>query len=1210
MIDISKKGVRDPLRPHPYTFAGGLTGFGLCLTDLCTRCSWSLGGAFGCLVDIIQPTQRRRERRQRALARHQWWRYKNGFVQSQHILGVLKAIYKTLSSHHSRDTQFIKKIKSHIGFYDQMAAHVNSPWRCLPCKRLCKATAVHCPSCGKPWSKCYDKQYVRNNPVDNSWSWTNTAAREASPRSRRARSTSERSRKGKGKGKKQAKGDTPALQGYSLPVPPAAPWMPEVGHGEAAFSSSNVQMMDSELLAAIKRSYPDASQMPSEIKAMVEKSQGMVNKQTTRDLHLATTQLGKAKKCLDELTESRGAHRQAWMKYLKECTDSLTQQQEKFNDQEKQFTELMENGQRRDQKCTREHTDTQCTRRGPTSGDSSISLTRSCSRRVERITTASGSLVAKKQPSVAGHQGGEVGDDRSFYGGRRGPGFETKITIKAQIYRSFTSFFLKNGSVLSRLRRLARQPIHVTFQAVEAHDEWDHRAACRYKGKDAAECNVHSVMLEDDYIDPWHALLRASRLAGSLVLESMSQDIFGFFCELSDIGCQFRLQDDPPHPNDEFPIESERRQRFLTPTTEGLGHIAPFCQLMDAGVGLIREFADNSELGEEVELVTFGLLQSHVGKRIGACPPTARQVMEEAARLWEDYREVVDLAILHVVRPQLNAPRMLTIIVELLLPAHPPPFNSLPVLRYVTSHGDGHTSEEATYHSSGATGFRILYEAELQAKCRPWSIVQCNLHIERQIAPLSLAVQIQAGSMVEIFVHDDLHDDDHQMALQTEGPSGTDSVSPHVTDRWCENASRVSDDPSDLQALDRSSQHEEDDFVLMQRPTDNSEARVMHHFFKLRSQYVYGTAHPSISFNDVITELWELPSYGPQAIRQLHAVSFPPDFIPRSDYVFILELNEDETRRFYDDEVLCLVQFRFETTPPSNDRRDSFRVIWSPPKATRSEMLHHLRILPTCLQHPDHGCIIEVNHVRWREEDSVIRHFRSGDFIMITIQAPNGDAPEAARLRFCRQERHQINRHVILTDSSIDSSDETPTPRSRHTDSERSRSRSRQRDDDDEYRSPTFEQEDEHDSPSLLQTWATRTTSTAFRPYPLRAQRDSIHHPVFPPEVQADDVASHFQRLLLQLEVFKQCGQGERLSWDSRIGQLETSVGPHVRDIWCSDRNDLVHLSTDDIVRTQSGNQAKVNLDLSIETTDRQCRYVQSPSLFVYVEASSFPSLE
>lgn len=117
--------------------------------------------------------------------------------------------------------------------------------------------------------------------------------------------------------------------------------MPESGAGELTTSPAP-SALDSELLAAIKRSYPDASQMPNEIKLMVEKSQSQLNKQTTRELHLATTQLGKAKKCFDELTESRGAHRKAWMGYLKECTDSLTKQQEKFNEQEKQFTELMD----------------------------------------------------------------------------------------------------------------------------------------------------------------------------------------------------------------------------------------------------------------------------------------------------------------------------------------------------------------------------------------------------------------------------------------------------------------------------------------------------------------------------------------------------------------------------------------------------------------------------------------------------------------------------------------------------------------------------------------------------------------------------------------------------------------------------------------------------------------------------------------------------
>ena len=111
---------------------------------------------------------------------------------------------------------------------------------------------------------------------------------------------------------------------------------------------------------------------------------------------------------------------------------------------------------------------------------------------------------------------------------------------------------------------------------------------------------------------------------------------------------------------------------------------------------------------------------------------------------------------------------------------------------------------------------------------------------------------------------------------------------------------------------------EVEETTLMQRPSpsDTSDAEVGYHFFHMRSQYITGQAHPSVTFNDVVNELWELPSYGLQALRQLHAVSFPPDFVPRSDYVFIAELNNDEFTREYLDDVLCLVQLRFDTTPP------------------------------------------------------------------------------------------------------------------------------------------------------------------------------------------------------------------------------------------------------------------------------------------------------
>ena len=86
--------------------------------------------------------------------------------------------------------------------------------------------------------------------------------------------------------------------------------------------------------------------------------------------------------------------------------------------------------------------------------------------------------------------------------------------------------------MLSCLRRLTRQPLRISFQVVEAYDARDHRAACHFEGQPAEDCKWHSVMWEENYVDPWQALTQAKNLAGSLVLDSMSQDIIGFFCTL------------------------------------------------------------------------------------------------------------------------------------------------------------------------------------------------------------------------------------------------------------------------------------------------------------------------------------------------------------------------------------------------------------------------------------------------------------------------------------------------------------------------------------------------------------------------------------------------------------------------------------------------------------------------------------------------------
>ena len=137
---------------------------------------------------------------------------------------------------------------------------------------------------------------------------------------------------------------------------------------------------------------------------------------------------------------------------------------------------------------------------------------------------------------------------------------------------------------------------------------------------------------------------------------------------------------------------------------------------------------------------------------------------------------------IHLVTPQFDAPWKIIAIVELLSSLHVPPQDRVPTLRFITTHRDGYTREEAAYHTHGVTGLRILVEAELQTLCKPWHTVQCNLHIENQISPLSGANRLQAGSLLHIFVHDDDEDIEQQTPAQTEWTSSTDLDRPHVSD--------------------------------------------------------------------------------------------------------------------------------------------------------------------------------------------------------------------------------------------------------------------------------------------------------------------------------------------------------------------------------------------------------------------------------------------
>jgi len=125
---------------------------------------------------------------------------------------------------------------------------------------------------------------------------------------------------------------------YALPPAPPAPWLLEqeaTTHGSTSQpASSSTTALAPDVIAAIRRAFPDASQMPGELKQMIDKNDQQQSRQVTKEIHNATSQLGKHKKTLQDVCEARLKHRVAWCKYIQDCTDAWTKHLAAFEEQE------------------------------------------------------------------------------------------------------------------------------------------------------------------------------------------------------------------------------------------------------------------------------------------------------------------------------------------------------------------------------------------------------------------------------------------------------------------------------------------------------------------------------------------------------------------------------------------------------------------------------------------------------------------------------------------------------------------------------------------------------------------------------------------------------------------------------------------------------------------------------------------------------------
>ena len=144
-------------------------------------------------------------------------------------------------------------------------------------------------------------------------------------------------------------------------------------------------------------------------------------------------------------------------------------------------------------------------------------------------------------------------------------------------------------------------------------------------------------------------------------------------------------------------------------------------------------------------------------------------------------------------RPQDDQhPDHLHLIVELTSPSQTRPAGYLPILQRISWHNIWHgDTSAAVYRVSGQDMRQLLAASSLAEWCGPSTRAMCRIQVERRLIPISAHIELQVGSLLEIFVSLRNAEDDTASFMQgrhilhTSPQLGT-SVSvnhPHVSDR-------------------------------------------------------------------------------------------------------------------------------------------------------------------------------------------------------------------------------------------------------------------------------------------------------------------------------------------------------------------------------------------------------------------------------------------
>ena len=266
-------------------------------------------------------------------------------------------IRKVLSKHHSKDKHFINQLKVAMDTESMDANQEYYPWRC-PCGRINKKWAVECAICSAPWTEgsrhpTQPKKKEEYNWGTYAWDeWDDGQSRSSSRSSTRYRqdypqtnaqmpTQGKNKTKGKGKtGKESGKKATQAspfqadATSFSAwPVMDTSAFTPASHLSPNPFAvtgTSSLIAERQEWAEALRRAYPDPATMPEDTKRLVEKTEKEYGRRGIKNLHQATTYLGKAKEHLGEVTDKRRAHRALWMKHLSQGIQVWEKQLEEY----------------------------------------------------------------------------------------------------------------------------------------------------------------------------------------------------------------------------------------------------------------------------------------------------------------------------------------------------------------------------------------------------------------------------------------------------------------------------------------------------------------------------------------------------------------------------------------------------------------------------------------------------------------------------------------------------------------------------------------------------------------------------------------------------------------------------------------------------------------------------------------------------------------